>query len=135
MWKQINSMCKRKNRETIVHVVDKHGRRVSTTKGRLQVFQEHYRNMCDEQAINFEEIDDEFRVKIEVEAFWKQSQNIEGFSELNQELTISEIFEAIATLKNNKMVSPNASILNGLIKYGGLPTIEMIDTLLKFSMA
>ena len=114
--------CKNK---TISSLKNEAGISVPSTKGKLQILQQHYQFLG--TSVVDCAFDDEWKLEVEEKVLEYSKQNLKDL-DLDKEIEESEIVRCIKKLKNNK-TGGGDGIVDELLKYGGVGMVKMLGKL------
>ena len=112
-WSFVGRRTKCKNK-TISSLKSEAGISVSSTKGKLQILQQHYQLLG--TSVVDSAFDDEWKLEVEEKVLEYSKQNLKDL-DLDKEIEESEIVRCINKLKNNK-TGGGDGIVSELLKYG-----------------
>ena len=98
---------------------------VSSTKGKLQILQQHYQLLG--TSVVDSAFDDEWKLEVEEKVLEYSKQNLKDL-DLDKEIEEPEIVRCIKKLKNNK-TGGSDGIVSELLKYGGVGMVKMLGKL------
>ena len=123
-WSFVGRRTKCKNK-TISSLKSESGISVSSTKGKLQILQQHYQLLGTSMVDSA--FDDEWKLEVEEKVLEYSKQNLKDL-DLDKEIEESEIVRCINKLKNNK-TGGGDGIVSELLKYGGVGMVKMLGKL------